>query len=53
MYYRVLIKVRVCMYKHDTRYTKHDIDAFRVYTVTCLAWKAMHWCVNQVLINDQ
>ena len=37
MYFRVFIKFRVCtcMYVY-TRYTIHDIDEFRVYTVTSL-----------------
>ena len=37
MYFRVFIKFRVCTCIHDTRYTIHDIDQFRVYTVTSLA----------------
>ena len=36
MYFRVFIKFRVCTCIHDTRYTIHDIDEFRVYTVTSL-----------------
>ena len=36
MYFRVFIKFRVCTCIHDTRYTIHDIDDFRVYTVTSL-----------------
>ena len=36
MYFRVFIKFRVCTCIHDTWYTIHDIDNFRVYTVTSL-----------------
>ena len=36
MYFRVFKKFRVCTCIHDTRYTIHDIDKFRVYTVTSL-----------------
>ena len=36
MYFRVFKKFRVCTCIHDTRYTIHDIDNFRVYTVTSL-----------------
>ena len=36
MYFRVFKKVRVCTCIHDTRYTIHNIDEFRVYMVTSL-----------------
>ena len=47
MYFRVFIKFRVCTCIHDTRYTIHDIDEFRVYTVTSLYWSRTYRSASQ------
>ena len=59
MYFRVFIKFRVCTCIHDTRYTIHDIDEFRVYTVTSLDYtlrwdtkcKFVHICSLQMIVS--
>ena len=50
MYFRVFKKFRVCTCIHDTRYTIHDIDYFRVYTVTSLFW--IKWLSIFLLISN-